>query len=72
MSRLPVISGEHHRFIRAGWKADRQVGSHLILVKTGSDVVLSIPLHGELKSGTLRKLISLAGLTKEEFIRLLK
>jgi predicted RNA binding protein YcfA (HicA-like mRNA interferase family) len=74
MSKLPIISGKKaaKAFIKAGWKVDRQVGSHLILVKTGSDVVLSIPLHKELKGRTLRKLVSLAGFTKEDFITLLK
>jgi predicted RNA binding protein YcfA (HicA-like mRNA interferase family) len=74
MSKLPVISGKEaaKAFITAGWRVDRQVGSHLILLKTGSDVVLSIPLHKELKRGTLRKLIGLSGLTKNEFMEFLR
>ena len=74
MGKLPVISGEKavKAFVKAGWKIDRQVGSNLILVKMDSDVVLSVPLHKELKRGTLRKLISLSRLTKEDFMRFLK
>ena len=74
MGKLPVISGEKavKAFVKAGWKIDRQVGSHLILVKMKLDVGLSVPLHKELKRGTLRKLISLSRLTKEDFMRFLK
>jgi hypothetical protein len=42
----------------------------MILTKPGSFVSLSIPDHRELAPGTLRKLIRLAGLTVEEFLRL--
>jgi hypothetical protein len=43
----------------------------MIMVKEGSLFALSVPLHSELDRGTLRKLISLAGLTAEEFVELL-
>ena len=43
----------------------------MILVKTGIKENLSIPNHRELPKGTLRKLISKAGLTVAEFIELL-
>ncbi len=72
-AKLPVISGKKaiKAFIKNGWTVNRQVGSHVILVKEGSDVVLSIPLHDPLKKGTLRKLIRLSGLSIEEFVDLL-
>jgi predicted RNA binding protein YcfA (HicA-like mRNA interferase family) len=62
MPKLPVISGEKaiKAFIRAGWKVDRQVGSHVILRKEGSPITLSIPLHRELKKGLLRETFELA------------
>jgi len=71
--KLPVISGKKTitAFIKNGWTVNRQVGSHVILVREGSDVVLSIPLHDPLKKGTLRKLIKLSGLTIKEFVDLL-
>ena len=48
-----------------------QVGSHLVMVKTGVNVNLSIPQHKELSVGTLRALIRNSGLTVDEFLRLL-
>ena len=48
-----------------------QSGSHVITVKHGLDVTLSVPLHDPMKRGTLRKLITDAGLSVEEFCELL-
>jgi predicted RNA binding protein YcfA (HicA-like mRNA interferase family) len=45
-------------------------GSHIILVKEGSIVTLSVPDHREVAKGTLRSLIRSSGLTVEEFIQL--
>ena len=41
------------------------------MIKQGSMVTLSVPIHSEIDRGTLRKLISLAGLSMEEFMDLL-
>ena len=73
MAKLPVISGERaiKAFIKAGWRFDRQTGSHVILRKEGSPVTLSIPLHRELKKGLLRALIRDADMTVEEFLKYL-
>ena len=45
-------------------------GSHYILIREGSPVHLSIPVHSgkELGPGLLRKLIRKAGLTTEEYL----
>ena len=45
MSKLPVISGAEaaKAFERAGWRRDRQRGSHLVMLKTGHIASLSIP-----------------------------
>ena len=48
-----------------------QVGSHLVLVKPGVRVNLSIPQHKELSVGTLRALIRNAGMTVDEFLSLI-
>ena len=71
MPELPVVSGKEARrvFERAGWEFRRQHGSHMILVKRGSLVSLSVPDHRELAPGTLRKLIRLAGMTVDDFVR---
>jgi predicted RNA binding protein YcfA (HicA-like mRNA interferase family) len=73
MGRLGNISGREaaKAFEKAGWRAIGQVGSHLVMVKTSVRVNLSIPLHKELSTGTLRKLISLSGMSVEEFLELL-
>lgn len=73
MSRLPICSGARaiRAFERAGWTRDRQKGDHVSLTKPGSSRVLTVPLHKELAPGTLRRLIRDAGLTVEEFLKLL-
>ena len=73
MPQLPVVSGREARraFEKAGWTFNRQRGSHMILVKAGLPVNLSIPDHRELDRGLLRGLIRDAGLTVEEFVALL-
>ncbi|MCX6640403.1 MAG: type II toxin-antitoxin system HicA family toxin [bacterium] len=73
MGKLANISGKQavKTFERAGWKKLGQVGSHVVMVKTGLRVNLSIPQHRELSVGTLRALIRNAGLTVEEFLELL-
>lgn len=45
-------------------------GSHHILIKEGSDVHLSVPVHKgkDLGIGLLKKLIARAGLTNQEYI----
>lgn len=73
MGKLSNISGKEavKAFEKAGWQAIGQVGSHLVMVKTGVRVNLSIPQHKELSIGTLRKLIGLSGMNVEDFLKLL-
>jgi predicted RNA binding protein YcfA (HicA-like mRNA interferase family) len=73
MSKLPVISGVKavKTFHTFGFSISRQTGSHCIMEKTGLDVTLSVPLHKELKRGTLRNLIKDAGLSVDEFVTML-
>jgi predicted RNA binding protein YcfA (HicA-like mRNA interferase family) len=63
-SRLPVIGGRDavQVFARFGWQVARQSSSHIILVKDGDMVTLSVPDHRELPKATLR------GLTVEAFV----
>ena len=74
MGKLGNISGKEaaKAFEKAGWRAIGQVGSHLVMIKEGVRINLSIPQHRELSTGTLRKLISLSGMTVDEFLKLLK
>jgi predicted RNA binding protein YcfA (HicA-like mRNA interferase family) len=74
MPQLPVVSGRQARraFERAGWTFERQRGSHMILVKAGSAVNLSVPDHKELDRGLLRGLVRDAGMSVEDFLTLLR
>jgi predicted RNA binding protein YcfA (HicA-like mRNA interferase family) len=73
VARLANISGKEasKAFQKAGWQVIGQVGSHLVMSKSGLRVNLSIPQHKELSVGTLRALIRHAGMTVEEFLALL-
>ena len=73
MSKLPVISGrELVRALRhVGFELDRQKGSHMILFRPEPQTTLSVPDHRELDRGTLRSLLRQAGISPEEFSRLL-
>jgi len=55
-------------FERLGWSVARQRGSHIVMTKPGHIATLSIPDHPEVARGTLRTLISKAGLTVAEFV----
>jgi len=70
---LGNISGKEaaKAFEKAGWLPLGQVGSHLVMIKPGVRVNLSIPQHKELATGTIRALIKHAGLTVDEFLDLL-
>jgi len=72
--KLPVLSGaDAVKALRgAGYEFDEQHGSHIILRHINPPHRrLSVPNHKELAKGTLRALIREAGLSVEEFTRLL-
>jgi len=74
MGRLTNISGKEavKTFQKDGWNPIGQVGSHLVMIKKGVRVNLSVPQHKELSVGTLRALIRISGLTVKKFLELLK
>ncbi len=65
---MKSISGKEFAKIleRRGWTMLRVQGSHHIYGKTGSDVRLSVPIHGNqaLKTGLLRHLMKMAGISE--------
>jgi predicted RNA binding protein YcfA (HicA-like mRNA interferase family) len=72
LSRLPLLSWREvvKVLAKAGFQAARQKGSHLILIK--DEYIVPVPKHKEIKRGLLMEIIAEAGLTKEEFLKLLK
>jgi len=70
---LPVVSGQ--RLVKAlerdGWQIARQRGSHVRLKHPDRRVSLTVPLHRELKRGTLAGILTDAGLDAERLRRLL-
>jgi predicted RNA binding protein YcfA (HicA-like mRNA interferase family) len=69
----PVVSGR--RLIKAleadGWEVVRQRGSHVRLRKAETRSALVVPVHDELKKGTLARILREAGLHTDDLRRLL-
>jgi len=72
MTRLPVLSGREvvKALVRAGYYVRDQRGSHVHL-RHPTRPPLTVPAHGEVSRGTLRAIIRDAGLSVDEFLRLL-
>lgn len=74
MRPVPVLRPREvvKTFEKLSWVVARQRGSHIILTKKGHIATLSVPNHPEVARGTLRSLITRAGITLEEFLKALK
>lgn len=66
--RLPVVSGAQLIDVlqQLGWESVRQRGSHVRLRHQDRAVSLVVPLHRELKRGTLNGILRDAGVSREE------
>jgi predicted RNA binding protein YcfA (HicA-like mRNA interferase family) len=76
MSRhLPAISGREliRALRRAGFVVLRQKGSHVSLEKRSADGYWRtvVPLHREIRPGTLSDILHQAGLSKDQLMELL-
>jgi predicted RNA binding protein YcfA (HicA-like mRNA interferase family) len=74
MKKLPTdLSGREVRAVleRVGFVFRRQTGSHMIFRRTEPYARAVVPDHKQIRMGTLRRIITDAGLTVEEFTRLL-
>jgi predicted RNA binding protein YcfA (HicA-like mRNA interferase family) len=74
MPKLPTdLSGREVRTAleRAGFIFRRQKGSHIILRRNQPYARAVVPDHKQIRPGTLRSIITDAGLTMDEFMRLL-
>jgi predicted RNA binding protein YcfA (HicA-like mRNA interferase family) len=70
---LPVLSGAQliKALERDGWRATRQRGSHVLLKNPERSTTLVVPLHRELKRGTLAGILRDAGMDRESLANLL-
>ena len=71
LSKLPLLSRREvvKALSKTGFIVARQRGSHIILVK--NDRVVPVPRHDQIKRGLLLEIMAEAGMTREEFLRLL-
>lgn len=75
MSQLPAVTGK--QLIKAleseGWYVKRIRGSHHILRHPDIPDAIPVPVHGNrpLKRGTLANVLRAAGISREDFQRLL-
>lgn len=74
MSKLPVVSGKKciRLLGRVGFYSKRREGSHITLRRDEPFAQVVVPDHKELDRGTLRAIIRQAGLSVDEFIRLMR
>ena len=73
MSKLPRISGREcvKALEKIAFHFKRQEGSHIILRRDDPFAQIVIPDHKELDRGTLRAILRHAGVSVDEFSRLL-
>ena len=75
MPRLPTVSPRQVVGVlqRAGFEIDRQTGSHVVLYRAGDNARVVVPWHDrDLGRGLTLRIIKSAGLSRDEFIDLLK
>lgn len=72
MPKLPRISGEEAQraLERLGFVKVRQSGSHVVMRRDAKGCV--VPMHSELKVGTLAGVLRQADVTPDEFIEALR
>ena len=68
MPKLPVLSGADvvKALERLGFAQIRQRGSHVVLRKGSAGTV--VPLHREVKTGTLAGILRQAGVAQDDFL----
>ena len=72
--KLPAVRPQEvvRALEKAGWKVHRRRGSHVSMHKEGVAYVITVPLHRrDMSKGTLRDIIKDAGITVQEFLKLL-
>jgi len=75
MSRLPTVKPRQvvQALERAGFEIDHQSGSHVVMWRASDNRRVVVPWHSrDLGRGLTLRIIKSAGLTRDEFIQLLK
>jgi len=75
MPRLPTVKPRQvvRALERVGFEIDHQTGSHVILWRASDNRRVVVPWHNrDLGRGLTLRIIKSAGLTRDEFIELLK
>ncbi|MFN3818104.1 type II toxin-antitoxin system HicA family toxin [Blastomonas sp.] len=72
MPKLPVLAGRDiiAALERLGFEQVRQRGSHVVMRRGSNGTV--VPLHKEVKTGTLAGILRQAELTQDEFCKAIK
>ena len=73
--RLPAVTPKRagRALDRVGWRLDRTKGSHHVFRHPERTNRVVVPMHArDLPKGTLNAIIEGSGLTREEFLKLLK
>jgi predicted RNA binding protein YcfA (HicA-like mRNA interferase family) len=72
MPKLPHVSGlqAQRALERLGYQKLRQSGSHVVMKRGSKGCV--VPMHGELKIGTLAGVLRQAEISPEDFIKALR
>jgi predicted RNA binding protein YcfA (HicA-like mRNA interferase family) len=67
---MKSVSGKAMSFLleKKGWTLARVTGSHHIFVHDGSNLRITVPVHGnhDLKTGLQRAIMKQAGITEDE------
>jgi predicted RNA binding protein YcfA (HicA-like mRNA interferase family) len=73
--RLPGVAPRQaaRALDRAGWRLDRVKGSHHVFRHPNRPGRVVVPMHGrDLAKGTLNQIVNGSGLTRDEFLDLLR
>jgi len=76
MPNLPHLSGREiiRELERLGFVQARQRGSHVVMKKSTpeGDIGCVVPLHKEVAIGTLHSILKQAGVSADEFLKVVK
>lgn len=73
--KLPAVKPRQLQRVleKRGWVLDRVTGSHHIYKHEGMQANLSVPKHKkDMRIGTLNRILKDAGISRDEFVRLLR